>query len=73
MVRERSIASLSSGERRRVALALALGFGEVVAQRGRLNCSLLVLDEVWEVGVHKAMLWTHVCAGRSCSLRVLEL
>ena len=37
---------LSGGERRRVALALALGFGDLVAQRGRLRCNLVVLDEV---------------------------
>lgn len=43
---ERSIRQLSGGERRRVALALCLGFAEVVAQRGNLQCNLLVLDEV---------------------------
>ena len=44
--RERSVRQLSGGERRRVALALALGFGDLVAQRGRLRCNLVVLDEV---------------------------
>ena len=29
-----------------MALALALGFGDTLAQRGRLVCNLLVLDEV---------------------------
>jgi ABC-type Mn2+/Zn2+ transport system ATPase subunit len=40
------VRQLSGGERRRVALALALGFGDLVAQRGRLRCNLVVLDEV---------------------------
>lgn len=44
--RERSVRQLSGGERRRVALGLALGFGELVSQRGRLRCNLIVLDEV---------------------------
>jgi len=42
---ERSLRQLSGGERRRVALALALGFSELVAARGRLRCNLIVLDE----------------------------
>ena len=33
-----------------MALALALGFGDVLAQRGRLVCNLLVLDEVSMLG-----------------------
>ena len=41
----RSLAQLSGGERRRVALALALGFADLVRSRGRLSCNLLVLDE----------------------------
>eukprot|EP00955_Chlamydomonas_euryale_P017009 181602-Chlamydomonas_euryale.AAC.3 len=36
---------LSGGERRRVALAMALGFADLVRQRGRLRCNVLVLDE----------------------------
>jgi ABC-type nitrate/sulfonate/bicarbonate transport system ATPase subunit len=43
---ERSIAQLSGGEKKRVALALGLGFAEVVAARGRLTSNILVLDEV---------------------------
>ena len=43
---ERSIATLSGGERQRVALALSLAFTDVAAQRGRMRCNLLVLDEV---------------------------
>ena len=31
---------------RRLGLALALGFSELVAERGRLRCNLIVLDEV---------------------------
>jgi hypothetical protein len=42
----RSIAQLSGGEKKRVALALGLGFAEVVAARGRLTSNILVLDEV---------------------------
>ena len=45
--RERSLRQLSGGERRRVGLALALGFSELIAARGRLRCNLIVLDEVW--------------------------
>lgn len=37
---------LSGGERRRVALALVLGFAELISARGRLRCNLMVLDEV---------------------------
>lgn len=47
-VRQRSVKQLSGGERRRVALALALGFTELAARRGRLRCDLLVLDEVMQ-------------------------
>jgi len=42
----RSLRALSGGERRRVALAFALGFADLAAARGRLSCDLLVLDEV---------------------------
>lgn len=44
--RERSLRQLSGGERRRVGLALALGFAELIAARGRLRCNYIVLDEV---------------------------
>ena len=40
---------LSGGERRRIALALALAFGDLAAARGRLKCNLMVLDEVWHL------------------------
>ena len=40
------IRQLSGGERRRMALALVLGFGDLIAQRGRLRANLIVLDEV---------------------------
>jgi recombinational DNA repair ATPase RecF len=43
---QRSIAQLSGGEKKRMALALGLGFAEVVAARGRLSSNILVLDEV---------------------------
>jgi len=45
-LKERSIRQLSGGERRRVALALALGFADLTAGRGQLRCNLIVLDEV---------------------------
>ncbi|KAL0053768.1 hypothetical protein WJX82_010500 [Trebouxia sp. C0006] len=45
-LKERSIRQLSGGERRRVALALALGFADLISGRGQLRCNLIVLDEV---------------------------
>ncbi|KAF8071319.1 hypothetical protein HT031_001402 [Scenedesmus sp. PABB004] len=47
-LRERSVAQLSGGEKKRVALALGLGFAELVAARSRLTSNVLVLDEVLE-------------------------
>ena len=44
--RERTVRQLSGGERRRVGLALALGFSELIAARSRLRTNLIVLDEV---------------------------
>lgn len=46
--RQRSVRQLSGGERRRVALALALGFSELAARRGRLRSNMLILDEVMQ-------------------------
>ena len=43
---DRTLRALSGGERRRVALAFALGFADLAAARGRLACDTLVLDEV---------------------------
>lgn len=45
-LRQRSIAQLSGGEKKRVALALGLGFAELVAARSRLTSNVLILDEV---------------------------
>uniref|UniRef100_A0A7S4JM63 RecF/RecN/SMC N-terminal domain-containing protein n=1 Tax=Odontella aurita TaxID=265563 RepID=A0A7S4JM63_9STRA len=42
---ERTLSSLSGGQWRRCSLALSLGFSDLVARRGRLRPSLLVLDE----------------------------
>ena len=42
---QRSLSSLSGGQWRRCSLALSLGFSDLVARRGRLQSSLLVLDE----------------------------
>lgn len=43
---ERSTQSLSGGEKRRVAIALVLGFAELIATRGHLSCNVAVFDEV---------------------------
>ncbi|GFR43838.1 hypothetical protein Agub_g4959, partial [Astrephomene gubernaculifera] len=45
-LRVRDVRQLSGGERRRVALALSLGFAELVRRRRRLACNVMVLDEV---------------------------
>jgi DNA repair exonuclease SbcCD ATPase subunit len=42
---ERALEQLSGGERRRCALALAIAYAELAAQRGGLRSGLLVLDE----------------------------
>ncbi|KAG0619717.1 hypothetical protein M758_4G159600 [Ceratodon purpureus] len=46
ILENRSLRQLSGGERRRMALALALGYSEFASQRGGIHCNLLVLDEV---------------------------
>jgi DNA repair exonuclease SbcCD ATPase subunit len=46
--KQRSVRQLSGGERRRVALALALGFSQLAGRKGRLRSELLVLDEVMQ-------------------------
>lgn len=43
---QRSVKQLSGGERRRVALALAMGFADLASARTGLRCNLLILDEV---------------------------
>ncbi|KXZ52978.1 hypothetical protein GPECTOR_8g35 [Gonium pectorale] len=45
-LRPRDVRQLSGGERRRLALALVLGFQALVRRRRRLVCNLMVLDEV---------------------------
>ncbi len=45
-LRQRDVRQLSGGERRRVALALCLGFSELVRRRRKLLCNVIVLDEV---------------------------
>lgn len=42
----RALTQLSGGERRRVALALSLGYAALARSRGRMRANLLVLDEV---------------------------
>jgi len=51
---ERSVRQLSGGERRRLALALALGFAGLTASRGNLRCNVIVLDEA-----RRTLLLTH--------------
>ena len=51
---ERSVRQLSGGERRRLALALALGFARLTANRGNLRCNVIVLDEVPSQASHMA-------------------
>ncbi|CAM6128294.1 unnamed protein product [Calypogeia fissa] len=46
VIEQRSLRQLSGGERRRQALALALGFAEFASLKSGLHCDLLVLDEV---------------------------
>lgn len=46
---ERTLRQCSGGERRRVALALTLGFRDLVADRAGVRSSLLVLDEVMQL------------------------
>eukprot|EP00897_Mesotaenium_endlicherianum_P010218 jgi/Mesen1/9224/ME000591S08547 len=46
---QRSLRQLSGGERRRVALALGLAYGELAARCSGLHCDLMVLDEVFQV------------------------
>jgi len=43
--RDRPLATLSGGQWRRTSLALTLGFADLVAKRGRLRPSMMVLDE----------------------------
>lgn len=70
-LKERSIRQLSGGERRRVALALALGFADLTAGRGQLRCNLIVLDEVTpSLLTHSApsQSWNPLCWVRSTLL-----
>jgi hypothetical protein len=45
----RSLRQCSGGERRRVALALTLGFRDLISDRAGLRANLLVLDEVMQL------------------------
>lgn len=49
VLKERSIEQLSDGEQRRVALALALGFADLVSARGQLQCNVIAFDEVMQL------------------------
>lgn len=69
-LKERSIRQLSGGERRRVALALALGFADLVSGRGQLRCNLIVLDEVLQaVAVRSKNI---ACTADACSVSTLH-
>jgi ABC-type glutathione transport system ATPase component len=57
----RSLRQLSGGERRRLALALALGYADFVSQKGGLQCNLLVLDEVLQVSSPTYPLFICLC------------
>lgn len=46
VLQDHAVKQLSGGERRRLALALALGFSSLAARRGLLRSNMLVLDEV---------------------------
>jgi len=68
-LKERSIRQLSGGERRRVALALALGFADLIAGRGQLRCNLIVLDEASASAhpVASSLNCNHCCSQESVS------
>lgn len=72
-MRERSIRQLSGGERRRIALALALGFADLTAGRGQLRCNLIVLDEVHLAAVVASFVWICSCASMLLQLTHLRL
>ena len=58
---------LSGGERRRIALALLLGFADLISARGRLQCNIIVLDEVWPMChdvQHKYAPWQLLCKSK---------
>ena len=63
---ERSVRQLSGGERRRLALALALGFARLTANRGNLRCNVIVLDEVLRIPLTPGDLNTIRRHDRSC-------
>ncbi len=70
-LKERSIRQLSGGERRRVALALALGYAQLATTRGQLRCNLLVLDEASRGFIACAeVCWRPACLRGCC---VVEL
>ena len=62
---QRTVRQLSGGERRRVALALALGFAELASARTGLRCNLLVLDEV-KPFIHRMCLRSIAFSQQAC-------
>lgn len=72
-LKERSIRQLSGGERRRVALALALGFADLISGRGQLRCNLIVLDEASASAhpVTSSLNYNDCCSQESVSMRIL--
>ncbi|KAK9809017.1 hypothetical protein WJX72_007974 [[Myrmecia] bisecta] len=45
---QRTLVLLSSGEQRRIALALTLGFAKLIQMRGKISSNLIVVDEVMQ-------------------------
>ena len=73
-LRERSIRQLSGGERRRVALALALGYAQLATTRGQLRCNLLVLDEASRGCLAWATAWwAPACLQGRCVAQLCQL
>jgi len=72
-LKERSIRQLSGGERRRVALALALGFADLISGQGQLRCNLIVLDEASASAhpVTSSLNYNDCCSQESVSMRIL--
>ena len=55
------LSPILAGERRRIALALTLGYRDLVAERAGLRCNLLVLDEAGRQGL-APLAWPPVSA-----------
>lgn len=56
--KSRSLEQLSSGEYRKLAIALAFSFADVTSRRGRLRCNLMILDEVIYFNINVMVVFT---------------